>query len=361
MFNRVSYTVSTIKDFYSNPLAALSGLQRGLASHDTAPDKKLAQRLLVAYKRAKDGQKDIAPEYRAEAGEWGWQIYSRRADYMEALRNEDVAVLSELLMNFFRNSGVTSLYTYASYNELVDSGRLHKMWFVNCILHDYKIWRGLHGETQTRDLESPAVGNPWGYALDGTLITPVSCFHNYYANTVKNLLSGHVKPTVAEIGGGFGGFAYYLMRKGEYRYINFDIPEVLLIAQYYLIKAFPDKKVLLFAEGANFDDYDIILMPNFELPRMPSGYADLFINTRSLSEMGYRTIEEYLKYIARACRGYFLHENSSVAVKSIDTFTETPAQDFPIPDCFKMVYKRKAAWKAGGGRYWSYLYQKNDK
>jgi hypothetical protein len=169
------------------------------------------------------------------------------------------------------------------------------------------------------------------------------------------------------MGGGFGGFAYYLLSSNkEVKYINFDLPEVLIIAQYFLMSAFPDKKFLLYGENGHqtiskdvIDKYDMILMPNFALPNVADNLADLFINTGSLSEMDYHTVEEYIDQIARITRKYFFHDNSDRPSLNTSGHVEVVSSKFPIPhDIFKRIYKSNSLWGGGSGRYREHLYQR---
>ena len=101
-------------------------------------------------------------------------------------------------------------------------------------------------------------------------------------------------------------------------------------------------------------------MPNFQIPRLASGSVDLFINTGSLSEMDYHTVEEYISQIVRTCKLYFFHENSDRAILIGGGHIEVPSSKFPIPDdTFKRIYKCNPLWGSGGGRYREHLYQRS--
>jgi hypothetical protein len=170
---------------------------------------------------------------------------------------------------------------------------------------------------------------------------------------------------VAEIGGGFGGFAYFLLSPpGRYRYVDFDLPEILLVQQYYLLSAFPEKKFLLYGEqqiefGRALESNDVMLMPNFELPNLPDDSVDFFINTGSLSEMDYATVEEYVAQIARTCRLYFFHDNSDRAVPKDGGHIEVPSSSFPVPEkTLKRIYKAKSSWVGLEDRMREHLYRR---
>ena len=142
------------------------------------------------------------------------------------------------------------------------------------------------------------------------------------------------------------------------------MPEIALIASYYLLTAFPTKKALLFGESKEnklsdeiIRGHDIIIMPNFQLSQLADLSVDLFINTGSLSEMDYATVEEYISQIARTTRHYFFHENSDRAALNNSGHVEVPSSDFPIPkNIFKKIYKANSLWGGVSGRYREYLY-----
>ena len=92
-------------------------------------------------------------------------------------------------------------------------------------------------------------------------------------------------------------------------YLDFDIPETLILAEYFLKKTFSKKNILIYSgqECVTLDDinnYDIILMPNFMLKKLPDLCVDIVVNTRSFSEMPIETLQEYMIQIDRICRKY---------------------------------------------------------
>ena len=124
----------------------------------------------------------------------------------------------------------------------------------------------------------------------------------------------------------------------------------------------PEKRIALYGEGEpksvfdNIDKYDAILFPNFCLPHLPSDTVDVFLNTRSLSEMAAETIREYLPHITRTCKRYFLHENSDKPLYRPE-HTEITASAFPV-NGFRMLSRTLSPWRAGDGRYREFLYER---
>jgi hypothetical protein len=355
--------------FGTDPLADLSALRAGLvprtAEVDECAESRIIERILAAYRKAKADQKGAPRAYQA-GGEWRDCIETPRREYLAALERSDSMELSRLLRDFFRNCGAYGLLTIAPYAEIATASRRKKRQFVCDVLEDYGNWKDLTGNTDPQALAVPPIGNPWGHMIGKHLVLPGACRHNYFAHQACTLLSDIPGELVAaEIGGGFGGFAYFLLSAMERcHYINFDLPEILLMEQYFLMSAFPKKKFLLYGEHqvefrCALESYDVILMPNFELPKLPDASVDFFINTGSLSEMEYGTIEEYISQITRTCRLYFFHDNSDQAVLK-GRHVEVPASRFPIPEkTFRKVYKAKSPWVGmGEDRMREHLYQR---
>lgn len=371
MVSAAKNSISTLRalwNFRSNPLADLSLLTQGLVDrpNPVEPDlhRRIVNRVATAYYHTQARQSELPPAYRP-VGEWDTSNKRRRQEYFEALNSENLDALSALLQNFFRNSGVDGLWTYGYFSDTSGGSDVVQKRIINGILQDFRTWKGVVGGDLS-SVSPPPIGNPWGYPLEGNLIMPTSFRHHYFASRVENLLADIEHPVVAEIGGGFGGFAYYLVSSSKaFTYINFDLPEVLLISSYYLLNAFPDKRVLLWMENPNGElshevigQYDVILMPNFRLPQLPSSSVDLFINTASFSEMNMNVLTEYLNQVARTCKTYLYHENSDRAIPKGDGH-EVPASRFPLPeDAFKLMEVSNSLWGGNGGRYKEYLYRR---
>jgi hypothetical protein len=366
---RVDNLLNSTVLFGIDPLADLSALEAGLlpqtADVDERAENRIVERILAAYWKAKADQKG-APRVYQPYGEWGDVIKTTRGEYLAALERSDSLELSRLLRDFFRNCGADGLLTTGYFPEISTASTRKKRAFICAMLQDYSSWKDLTGNTSPRPLAAPAIGNPWGYLIDRQLVMPGACRHNYFAHQACALLSDIPGvPVVAEIGGGFGGVAYFLLSMmDKCRYIDFDLPEILLLEQYYLMSAFPKKKFLLYGEHqvefrCALESYDVILMPNFEFPKLPDASVDVFVNTGSLSEMEYATVEEYIDQIARTCRLYFFHDNSD-REEPKGRRVEIPASRFPIPArIFRKVYKAKSPWVGmGEERFREHLYRR---
>lgn len=125
---------------------------------------------------------------------------------------------------------------------------------------------------------------------------------------------GSERPTVLEIGAGYGGLGHHLAGLPEApRYVIVDLPEVLLISAVYLTLTNPDKTIHLYAPG-EFDrevpsevwgSSDFLLVPNYRLESLADAAFDLAINMVSFQEMRTEQVETYLDFVARTSRALY--------------------------------------------------------
>src|SRR6266404_6960145 len=158
----------------------------------------------------------------------------------------------------------------------------------------------MYGEHALDDAKAPLLGKPIGFLLGNDFYTFGTFFYNFYARRMADLCSDIQNPTVCEIGGGFGAFAYHLLRRAgaSFRYLDYDIPPMTILAGYVLLSAFPDRRVALFGEmntlADPLRDAQAAILPNFALPQLRGGYADVVFNSCSFAEMDRESVEEYM-------------------------------------------------------------------
>jgi putative sugar O-methyltransferase len=233
------------------------------------------------------------------------------------LETGDTVGFAGYFREFFRNDALSGFW--AEGDMFADF--LHQRWWRKRLRADLMdrqmaVWREAFPETSFSELAAPDIGSPWGYEIGGYTVYEPACEYHLQAGLFGPWLSRLDKPVVLEIGGGFGGLAYFLKKRCPHvRYIGLDLPENVALQTYYLAKAFPDARVLSYSatdtviDEATWKDFDIVLLPNFMLPQIASASVDLVINVRSLSEMPAETIAEYLLQIDRVGRMLFFHEN----------------------------------------------------
>lgn len=325
---------------------------QGLATEDVpspVPIKDqypLVRKLIESCKAALEAIPQAPAPYRPGSN-WAWYLSHTRGNLLELIQENRVEELTELLNSCLRNRLTEGIYGgLSAYNDWCITPYAEQIERMKAC---YNAWScTINQEANIRELAMPPIGNPYGLRVDGVIIN-ANCFYNHYRALLgSRLLGGLERPVAAEIGGGVGLFCYFLMKSMKRPvYIDFDLPENLLVESYFLSMAFPEKRILCYEgrdqaiTGETLAEYDIILMPNFMLPALADQSVDLFVNTISLSEMDYDTIAEYLKQIERTCRKYFYHENLADFNFSYKSY---PVDLFPIPETFREIMTAASRW-----------------
>ncbi len=321
-----------------------------LSGDDTA----LLKRISVAYKKASHDSLLHSEVFRP-SNEW-LPIYQHNLkEVMHALNECNTGDLDKIYRNFWREPCSTGLVGLPLDMKKAFFGKnkkityINKTLYLNDVIHRFNLWSKLSGKDfSIDDLLSPLIGNPYGYFIDNKFIKAGADYQHFYATRINDLINkSQCNKVVCEIGGGFGGMAFYFIRDTKNStYIDFDLPENLALTTYYLLKSFPEKKVLLYGEAELKNDiiadFDIILMPSFELDKLPDESCDLVFNSYSLAEMSPQTISHYVLQSAKLIKnnGWFFHVNHT-------KHSLVSARDFPIPDNLVLISEEFAAWNLG--------------
>lgn len=316
-------------------------------------DLEIAEEILAIHKQIYQ----ISPA----SGEWKWINQNKKQSYFEVLEKGDGKSLAQILVNFFREEAVYGLISssYQALNSIEAARDLESQ-----ILLDLDVWREFTDQDNADlpILDAPRVGNPYGVFDKNVLILVDQPRHDYFAKKIENLCSqiSTDRPTVLEIGGGYGGLCVQLFRRiNNLRYIDCDLPETLYLAYYFLRKAL-NKKIVWALDGKTEGLLaDIILVPamNYNAIIAP---VDLIFNGNSLSEMAEETVANYMELLHRLRPSYFLHQNSNfVLFPDSPRHIEVIASQFPINrNLYQEMYRAVAPWQGAGGRYREFLYKK---
>ena len=325
-----------------------------IKSAENAPENESAivLKLMKSFIDARNRQRDIYGPVPPEADNNNWRKYLevQWSQYYKSIEQEDLSIIAPFLRNFFRNEAISGLWgdtrmfeSFASLDGIPKSERATLM------EKHFETWRNALPNVLVEELEAPLIGNPWGYLIEGKLLYEPIFEYNYQANYFSTLLSQISKPVILEIGGGFGGLAYQIIKRiPNVKYIGFDLPENLLIQGYYLSCALPQLKILTYdkkMDALTWDHikkYDIILLADFMIREVESDIADLVVNVRSLSEMPVTTIAEYYQQIDRLGRFFFFHEN--IFKNRSDGYYSIPSSKFPALNNFLLVAESESRW-----------------
>ncbi|NYF88353.1 putative sugar O-methyltransferase [Tunturiibacter empetritectus] len=341
--------------FKGDPRYDLDGVTRGFSDRigDNGSDRPLLQRICRAYSLAMS-QEQVTPRKYDPTPWWQQHRYHTLESVMRALASHDLDTLQKMYENFFRDDCSTGLLPVQrvknNYFGHIIADFYCRLYLVDALYRlDY--WKAeTSGSYTVGDLAGPATGNPFGVALEDTLVRVGSEYQHYCAQRIARLLHGHA--TIAEIGGGFGGMAYYLLRdRPGTTYIDFDVPESISLTSYYLLKNFPHLKTVLYGEAElTFDTIrqaDVILMPLFELAHLPNNIVDLSFSSHAMSDLAPEVMPEYLCDIARTTRNHFLYVGTEISAARIADFSEAMPSQFILLQSRQSGWNRHIAPKAG--------------
>ncbi len=334
------------------PWLAVSQARQDIVLHCPAYDRdcgkdprrtEVARRIFAAYGRMRDAEPGVSPCYRPSSI-WRAQLDDAYASLIEGLRDGDLEKFHFFLANF----GVWEKYHGVENNLLIreaTTSRIKACYLKHKFLRALKIWKWFYGgRRDVAALTYPRVGNQAGALLHGRFVGYGSFFNEIYGSILSGLLAGTPSPVVAEIGAGYGKLAYFVLRDlPGATFVDFDLPETLCLAAYYLMNVWPEKKVLLYGEE-DFDAdclsrYDLIFMPPQEIEKLGRDTVDLFLNKNSLGEMTAESVVNYVGHISEATR-FFFHMNHDVYPRPMAGGRGLLGHEYPVPaDRFRLLFR----------------------
>ena len=312
-------------------------------------DGGLLDRICSAYIKAKDDERESPQTFNATR--WWREISDKNLKPVtRALATRDLHSLRSMYRNFFRDPCSTGLVGLpVDMHECYFGDRIsafYRDFFLGDALHRLDVWKSWTGtQFPFTALEAPNVGNPYGVLVDGVFIRIAAEYQHFYAQEIARLLGPAKAGTVMEIGGGFGGMASYLIRDhANVKYINFDVPETTALASYYLLKSFPTLRATLYGEApitpSTLNESDVILMPSFELPKMPDKSVDIAYTSHVLRDMSVDVTCEYVDEIVRTTRSHILTLDRS------KTFQLLQQRLNQTSNKFQLLRKRPVFWNS---------------
>ena len=328
--------------FRHDPRFNLENVTDGFASRIdlSNDDRNIVERICTAYNRAVRQKKPSSDIY---DGSERWQQVreGRLAPVIRALLVHDIESLVGMFGNFYRDAcssgilGAPNGLTKAYFSGQIKD--LYRRFYLSHVLYRLDYWKSqTSGQFVIQDLAGPGVGNPFGVMIDGTHISVGAEYAHYCSERVGELL----KPgnaTLAEFGGGFGGMAYYLLRnRKRITYIDFDVPERVALTSYYLVRAYPKLRFLLYGEEELTRDAisraNVVLMPAFEMERMPAGSVNVSFSSHALSDLSWKATAEFVKNIARMTNDCFLYIGNKNASQIISDMICSEHRPYKLTD-----------------------------
>lgn len=317
----------------------------------TPEDIAICERLIAAYRKATSVS--LSPS--GAVSEIWTTLLTRYGKLQKALDEGHAENLAHTLSSMFREAflfGISTADTYPGSQTRL--GR--RIWSQRC-LEDLVSLAEYVGAVRTECLEQgeigwafkdgaeeliakiervlgtsvnfPLIGAPYGVKLGGTLVTFETPEHIYVATRINEAIDAYVagtnnngasdSPHIVEIGAGYGGTAYWLLklRRDVASYTIIDLPLINVLQGYFLARAFGGANVSLYGEDASGDNATsatpppplISVRPNHSLDALGDTEVDVLVNENSMPEMPHHVVESYLAWAKQRVSGIFYSYN----------------------------------------------------
>jgi putative sugar O-methyltransferase len=205
-------------------------------------------------------------------------------------------------------------------------------------------------DTALLALREPPEGNPAAiHDRSGALIS------QDLANSILEIstMGAALAPgsVVLELGAGYGRDAWAtLATNSNIKYVIIDIPAALWVAETYLRRQFPGRRIFRYREFASFAEIesefrecDIAFFLSTQIASLPDGLADLAVNISSLHEMRPEQIAFYFSQFDRLLKhgGRFYHKQWKRAPVPFENVV-VYQKDYPIPASWSCELSREA-------------------
>lgn len=305
----------------------------------------LVNRIFQSFKKMKEAEQ-LASKLYHPSPLWREHINTSYAPLASGVKNDDIHEFHLFLANF----GTWKQYHGIESNILIRQNMasiIGRRYLRNDVFYKpFKTWEWFYNARRhTSRLNYPTHGNQAGCYIDKAFVGVGSFFNDIYGSMLAELIKDADRPVVAELGAGYGKMAYFTLRdSANFSFIDFDLPETLCLAAYYLMKTWPNKPALLFGEELYSPDshsqYDLIFMPSFEIEQLGVDTVDLFINKNSLGEMTRDAANNFVNRIADASKLFFhMNIENNANLYSDGTFGPL-GSDYPVPkDEFRLLFR----------------------
>jgi putative sugar O-methyltransferase len=277
-----------------------------------ADDAAILQRICSAYQKAWLGEAFAADAFKPTTW-WEMQRRGNLEPVMRALAKGDIEALQRMYRNFYRDACSAGLILTQNLAKEYLSRKMSdqdRRYVLADTLYRVNHWKQMvNSDATVQELEGPGIGNPFGVVVEGTLVSLGSEYQHFCAFRIAELLKNNEAATVVEIGGGYGGMAYYLLREcPTLRYVNFDVPESVALASYFLMRSYPERRFLLYGEAGlceeSLSKADAALLPLFAMRAMEPKTTVAF-SSHAMSDLSEKAQQEYAARLsAMGCESF---------------------------------------------------------
>ena len=289
----------------------------------TTEDLELVERLMEAHDRAVRDEAGV--QNRPSRDVWEMVGHEFHGEFIDALRYRQRGTLATILNAAFRQKityglgGGTDVYQALqtpdgnAANAALTVDRLASLAEALSVLPYENPEQGRWGENiyilpdeLAKRIETalgipicpPSICGYFGVPIRGGYLFAQSCNQLYMAARIRQILSNTSWPRrVCEIGAGYGGSVYYAASLGLTDYRIFDLPVINVLQGYYLTKALPNHKIVLYGERE--DSCTVCVYPYWMLKRQPIKSFGMVVNQDSFPEIAPDVVFDYLNEIVR--------------------------------------------------------------
>jgi hypothetical protein len=295
--------------------------------------KDLANDLIESFNEARK----LDPENRSYSDLWASIISRSAREVVQALIGKDPTTLLSLLERLFPlpalwgigygDLGLSQGDRFASFvilDQLVGLGESLGVVRSECP-EQGEIGYAFEGgvEKLVTDIESklgfkidfPKIGGSYGISIANRLIDMQTPGHIYAAYRLKSNLSRYTqatKPSVLEIGAGFGGAAYWFLQQSSPRqYVILDLALTNVYQGWFLANALGRERVSLYSDirRDGIGHRTVSIMPTKSEHLLGDMQFDGIFNQDSFPEMPEESINGYLRLASERLRGILFSYN----------------------------------------------------
>ena len=218
-----------------------------------------------------------------------WQYFSARTKYLLDLSEESLVNIR--YHTYHLTTDLYQRYALGNPDTLLQTGALN-----------WETWLGL---------TEPDNGIGFTYIHDGKAYKISTDLINTNRNIRRMVGYGALQfvgtqqiVEIVEIGAGYGGLAYQLIKwlgkRVRIRYYIVDLPEILLFSAVYFKVNMPEARLYIYNPDepmpSGFNDYDVVLIPNYKVDILKtSSNIKLIINIAAFQEMTLKQVRDYLE------------------------------------------------------------------
>jgi len=332
-----------------------------------ADDERVAQRLIAAWKLARSEEPDN--DLVDRSGMWAL-LPTWNPTLFAALESEDTKALVSLMSSMFLQRithGIAMGYATAEMARRMPiqfcanvTDRLLRLAEALGVLSvrspeqgDYSALLSLDLDAVVSAVESklgvplafPKVGAPYGMRVNAGIFPEISFTHIYAAHRISRYLRDAGQLRTFEIGGGFGGLAYFMQKIQPRNYTIYDLPFSCLIQGFFLLKAELPVAVRLYGEEPASGPA-ITVLPWWEIKR--SEKYDVAINQDSLPEMPPHIGAYYIREICKITKKLFFSINQEQTAINTGSMRQTVVSKIMAAETGLLPTARNLFWMRDG-------------